>query len=260
MSTENTTKINQLLTSLPKSVVLQSFWLTEQGYSPDLQKRYRNSRWLESLGNGAMIRTGDKVSYEGGMYALQTQGFSTVHPGGKTALALLGKTHYLELASHKVTLFGNRGEKLPAWFLNYDWGVLVDYYQTEFLPMDIGFVEVELKHFSIKVSNAARAILECLYLAPEKQELLECYELMEGLNNLIPKQVQALLEKCESIKVKRLFLYLAEKAGHEWLNYVDLKKIDLGQGKRSIVKNGVYNRKYQITIPKELEEYGKRSI
>jgi hypothetical protein len=26
--------------------------------------------------------------------------------------------------------------------------------------------------------------MECLYLAPEKQELAECYQLMEGLNNL----------------------------------------------------------------------------
>lgn len=42
------------------------------------------------------------------------------------------------------------------------------------------------------------------------------FELMEGLNNLRPNQVQDLLEKCESVKVKRLFLYLAEKAGHEW--------------------------------------------
>lgn len=260
MGTENTSKINQLLTSLPASVVLQSFWLTEQGYSSDLQKRYRNSKWLESIGTGAMIRSGDKVSYEGAIYALQQQGFSTIHPAGKTALSLLGKTHYLELATQKVTLFGNQGEKLPAWFLKHDWGVSVDYYQTAFLPMDLGLTEIELKNFSIKVSSAARAIMECLYLAPEKQELIECYELMEGLNNLVPKQVQVLLEKCESVRVKRLFLYLAEKAGHEWLNYVDLKKVDLGQGKRSIVKNGVYNGKYQITVPKELEEYGKRSI
>jgi hypothetical protein len=75
---------------------------------------------------------------------------------------------------------------------------------------------------------------------------------MEGLNNLRPASVQKLLEGCTSVKVKRLFLYLADKVGHEWLNYINLGKVDLGSGKRAIVKNGVYVSKYQITVPKEL--------
>ena len=261
MSVEKQAKINQLLTSLPSGVVLQSFWLTDKGYSPSLQQRYRNSKWLEPIGTGAMIRAGDHVGYEGAIYAFQKQAGLSIHPGGRTALSFLGKTHYLELAAaKKVTVFGEKGEKLPVWFLKHDWGVTVDYYQSSFLPPDIGMTEVELKNFSIKVSGAARAIMECLYLAPEKQELTECFELMQGLNNLRPDQVQILLEKCESIKVKRLFLYLAEKTGHDWLHSLNLKKVDLGKGKRSLVKNGVYVDKYQITVPKELEEHGKSSL
>jgi len=257
MSSERPTKINQLLSSLPHGVVMQSFWLVEQGYSLDLQKRYKKGKWLESIGTGAMIRVGDQVSYEGAIYALQKQSVSTVHPGGRTALSLLGKAHYLELALKKVVVFGGKAEKLPTWFQKHDWGVTVNYYSSSFLPPDVGLVDLELKNFSIKVSGTARALMECLYLAPEKQELMECYELMEGLNNLRPVQVQVLLEKCESVKVKRLFLYMAEKAGHDWFQFLDLKKIDLGKGKRSIVKNGVYDSKYQITVPKELEEHGK---
>jgi hypothetical protein len=46
---------------------------------------------------------------------------------------------------------------------------------------------------------------------------------------------------------------MADKAGHDWLSYLNLEKVDLGSGKRSIVKDGVYVPKYQITIPKELE-------
>ena len=49
---------------------------------------------------------------------------------------------------------------------------------------------------------------------------------------------------------------MAEKVGHSWFKHLHLDKIDLGIGKRSIVKNGVYDGKYQITIPKELAEYG----
>jgi len=260
MSIEKQAKINQLLTSIPAGVVMQSFWLNEKGYSPALQQRYRNSNWLDSIGKGAMIRTGDKVGYEGAIYSLQQQSASTVHPAGRTALTLMGKSHYLELATTKVTVFSSKEDELPAWFKKHEWGVKVDYYSTSFLPANIGMVDIELKNFSIKISGAARAIMECLYLAPEHQELMECYEVMETLNSLLPNQVQQLLEKCESIKVKRLFLYMAEKAAHSWFTYLDLKKVDLGQGKRSIVQNGVYIPKYQITVPKELEEHGKRSV
>lgn len=66
-----------------------------------------------------------------------------------------------------------------------------------------------------------------------------------------PQTVQELLEQCTSVKVKRLFLYLAEKAGHEWAKYLDLSKVDLGKGKRALVKGGEYVTKYQMTVPKE---------
>lgn len=80
---------------------------------------------------------------------------------------------------------------------------------------------------------------------------------MEGLNNLVPKHVQTLLENCQSVKVKRLFLYMAEKADHAWFKQLDVTKVDLGKGKRSIVKNGVLIAKYGITVPKELQDHGK---
>ena len=96
--------------------------------------------------------------------------------------------------------------------------------------------------------------MECLYLAPRSQPLQETFELMEGLNNMRPALTQQLLETCRSVKVKRLFLFMADKAGHDWLSYLNLEKIDLGSGKRSIVKDGVYVPRYQITIPKELGE------
>jgi hypothetical protein len=256
MTTENITKINQLLQSQPAGIVLQSSWLAGQGYSLNLQKYYRKSHWLQSIGTGALVRAGDTVGYEGAVYALQKQTGLSVHPGGRTALSLLGKAHYLDFATSRVVLFGGKGENLPLWFKKHPWGVKLDYFQTTFLPPELGLTEVEFKNFSIKVSGATRALMECLYLAPKKQELKECFELMEGLNNLPPKQVQTLLEKCRSVKVKRLFLYLAEKAGHGWFKHLDMKAIDLGKGKRSIVKNGIFVDKYAITIPTELEKHG----
>lgn len=257
MSTDKVSKINYLLASQPSGVVLLSSWMLARGYSHDLQRRYKKSNWLKSIGTGAFIRTNDKVGYEGAMYALQEQASLSIHPGGRTALSLLGKSHYLNLGANRAILFGGKGEKLPIWLKKHDWGVVLDYHETSFLPSTMGLTEVELNNFSLKVSGPTRAIMECLYLAPKNQELIECFELMEGLNNLLPKQVQALLENCQSVKVKRLFLYMAEKAGHSWFNQLDLTKVDLGKGKRSIVKNGTLIGKYGITVPKELEEHGK---
>ena len=257
MSTESPTKINQLLSSQPFGVVLQSNWLTTQGYSADLQKRSRKGNWLQSRGTGAMLRAGDHVGYEGGIYALQGQSFLSVHPGGLTALSYLGKAHYLEFSKKKVIVFGARKDHLPKWFTNHNWGVTIDYHPTDFLPTDLGLELHEFKNFSISISGAVRAIMECIYLAPDKQDLMECLQVMEGLNNVRPNQVQALLEQCQSIKVKRLFLFMAEKVGHSWLKHLKTDKIDLGKGKRSVVKNGIYDAKYQITIPKVLAEYGK---
>jgi hypothetical protein len=103
-------------------------------------------------------------------------------------------------------------------------------------------------------------MMECLYLVPEKMDLVTCYELMESLNDLRPDKVQMLLEQCTSVKVKRLFLFLAEKAGHQWFSYLDPHKIYLGKGKRIFAKNGVYIPKYEITVPQKLAQKRIRVI
>lgn len=252
---EKEQKINQLLNSQPPDAVYLSSWLTENGFSTQLLNRYKKSNWIYSIGTGAWMRVGNAPTYQGALFALQEQANLNIHLGGKTALSLLGKAHYLELSAKQITLFGGSEEKLPAWFSKYNWGLKVNYFGSSFLPPKIGLQTLEQGTFSLLVSNPTRALMECLYLSPKKQRLVECYEIMEGLNNLRPKQVQELLEACTSVKVKRLFLYMAEKARHDWFKYIDLKKINLGKGKRSLVKEGVYVPKYQITVPKPLENY-----
>jgi len=252
---EKEQKINRLLNLQPSGVVYLSSWLTENGFSTQLLNRYKKSNWLYSIGTGAWMRLGDQPAYEGALYALQQQAKLSIHIGGKTALSLQGKAHYLELSTKQVILFGGSDEKLPAWFSKHDWGLKVNYFSSSFLPPKVGLQTLEQRNFSLQISNPIRALLECLYLSPKKQELVECYEIMEGLNNLRPKQVQELLEQCTSIKVKRLFLYMAEKTKHEWFNYINQEKVDMGKGKRSLVKEGVYISKYAITVPKELANY-----
>ncbi len=74
---------------------------------------------------------------------------------------------------------------------------------------------------------------------------------MEGLTllRLRPSLVQSLLEQCRSIKVKRLFMVLAETCNHSWLKNLDLSTVDFGKGKRMIIKGGKLDSKFGITVP-----------
>lgn len=254
MNTLKPTKINQLLQNVPSGVVLVSSWLSKMGYSAELIRNYKKSQWFESIGKGAMVRYGDEIDYLGAVYSMQRQLNMSVHPAAKTALGLLGRVHFLEMGSSMIYLFANRKEATPIWFKNFNWNSPVTFVTTSFLPVDLGLVTYEHKNFEVKISSVTRALMECLYMVPDRMSLLECYQIMEGLTDLPPWQVQELMESCTSIKVKRLFLYLAEKSGHHWFKSLNLEKIDLGNGKRSLAIFGRYIPKYQITVPVELEE------
>jgi hypothetical protein len=249
---ENKTKINQLLSKWPKNVVYLTSFLQEKGYSTQLLNRYKKSNWIITFGNGAIKKSEDDIKIEGAIYALQHQANLEIHPAGKTALNLIGKVQYLEFATDNYVLFGSKREKLPMWITTQKWETKIAYFSSNFLPNNLGLIDKEMNGFTIKVSGAPRAIMECLYLAPKNQDLIECYEIMEGLNNLRPNLIQELLEQCSSVKVKRLFLYLAKKAGHSWYTMLNLDKIDLGSGKRKLVETGVYIPEFKITVPKEL--------
>jgi hypothetical protein len=246
-------KINQLTQNLPKGQVLLSPWLVTQGYSYELQQRYRKSGWLKSIGKGAMIRAGHEPQLTGALAALQTQAKINVHVGGRSALGLLGVAHYLQLNSKELTLFADGQSPLPAWFFQNQWNAEPKlHYTSLFTQENLGLVDYADGEIEIKISGAARALMECLSLAPNHFALVEAKEIMEGLTTLRPAVVQELLENCKSVKVKRLFLFLAEKAEHSWFKYINLQKIDLGTGKRSLARGGSLISKYQIVVPNEL--------
>ena len=55
------------------------------------------------------------------------------------------------------------------------------------------------------------------------------------------------------MKVKRLFFFfLADRHDHAWLKKVEHSRIDLGKGKRMLVKGGKLDAKHQITVPEDL--------
>jgi hypothetical protein len=42
---------------------------------------------------------------------------------------------------------------------------------------------------------------------------------------------------------------MAEKKEHAWLLKLDVSKVNLGKGKRMIVRQGRFDAKYRITVP-----------
>ena len=79
-------KIHHLLTSWPTGAVRDVGTLVASGYSLPLLAQYRKSNWLTSLGTGALMRTGDKVEYLGGTYALQHDLMLDVHVGERSSV------------------------------------------------------------------------------------------------------------------------------------------------------------------------------
>ena len=142
--------------------------------------------------------------------------------------------------------------KLPAWFKRHDWKMPIKHTATSVLPKELGLVDHAEKTFHVQMSGPERAMVECLHLVPTEFDLVECFQLMQGLGNLRPQVVAELLTVCTSVKAKRLFLYLAEKAEHQWLTFVDQSSVDLGKGERSLCKGGVYVPKYHLVVPQAL--------
>ncbi|OQA59166.1 MAG: hypothetical protein BWY40_01229 [bacterium ADurb.Bin270] len=260
MNRQKQSKINQLLASWPANTVATYPCLEQQGISRQLLSAYKKSGWIRSVGQGAYARLNEDVDWMGALYAIQEQLRLNVHAGGKTALQLKGYAHFLPMGKQsQVFLFGSSATKLPSWFQKYDWAARIEYAMTNlFSGTDAGLTKYEQDTFAISISTPERAIMELLYLVTQKQSFEEAGQLMEGLTTLRPTLVSELLERCNSVKVKRLFLFLAEYYNHSWVSELNVSKVDLGSGKRLVVKTGCFDKKYGITIPKSfcVEEGG----
>lgn len=251
MTSLNRSKINKLLLQWPPNTVAISTWLEAQGTYQQLVLEYKKSGWIEQIGHGAYIRCGDKVTWLGGLYAMEKQIGLKLHIAGKTALEMQNIIHFVpKVHVSPVYIFGEPNQKLPSWFLKKDWKRKITYRMSNlFDDKKIGISSYSLESFSISISSPERAILELISLIPKHQTVQEAFLILEGMVNLRPKLLQELLVKCRSVKVKRLFLALADLHSPAWFKKIDTSKIDLGSGNRAIEPGGTLNSKYHITLP-----------
>jgi len=262
MASENGSKINQLLRKWPSGTVAIPRWLEKQGAYQQLVHEYEKASWLYRVGQGAYAKSSDKVEWPGGLFALQEQLKLSVHAGAKTAFQMQGYAHFLPLRKGAtVTLFGLPDTKLPAWFMHYRWGTRIRYTTTNLFAGNpaLGLTKQGMGHFTIRVSAPERAMMEVLYFVPREESYEEAKLLMEGLTTLRPRLVQTLLVSCASVKVKRLFMVLAEGCGHAWVEKLDLSKVNFGKGKRMIVKGGRFESRYKVCVPKHADGREKKA-
>lgn len=265
-------KLNKLHDLLPEGVAVPSKWLAEQGYSRQLVRKYVQSQWLQPLGRGVYARPQAELNWQGLVLGMQYFTHSPFHVGGVTALNLQGYAHYLPLggddkgksnnASAEIIHLWGQGNatvkapaKIPAWVKAVTLSETLQFHPRQLFDepaQNVGFESIlaGVRDLSLQVSAPERAIMEQLYdVQGDEHAFTHVLELFEGLTSLRPKRVNTLLQHCRSIKVKRLFLFMADQFSYPWIARIEKSHLDLGSGKRVIVKGGKLDKQYLITVP-----------
>ncbi len=269
------TKLNWLQHNLPDGLVVDAAWLEAKGYSSGLRSKYVSNGWLDAIVRGVyrrpsapLVPTGkEALRWEAVVISLHTLLEKPFAVGGRTALEIQGFGHYLSVVGpREVHLYG--AVTPPGWLhkLKLQSQFVVHKSQRLFLAHALD-AQVRTKalpegltrqpwgkgEWPLIVSTPERAILELLHEVPSRETFHQASVLMEGLRNLSPRRLHRLLVDCRSVKVKRLFLWFAERHQHSWLKSLDRNGIYLGKGKRMLVRGGKLDAKYNITVPENLD-------
>lgn len=253
MSIETSSKLNRLLTNGISGGLYFSESLKQKGYSDQLLKQYRNSGWLKSLAKGVMYRSGDHLSALRALSCYNAQMHKDFRIAAHSALEIYGFNHYVPMGK-PVLMVAHTDSRVPGWMHLPDFDREIKPFSTSIFQSP-EVAAMNLDQADMLVSTPELAFMECLYLAGKQYGYMDLYYIMEQLTSLRPDVLQRTLENTKSFRVKRMFLYMAEKAGHYWFHQLNSKKIELGTSKLQLVRHGVFIPKYQITIPQELKDY-----
>jgi len=250
------TKINQILQKLPSNGLLFSSWMVGNCISTKEQMSYVASGWIERFAQGVYYRIGETPTLFAAVASYNEQLGKNCFIGASTALDIQGYSHFVAMGKPNAFLFTSKTERLPNWLLEHEWDMNIHYSTTKIFGNNmLGVERINVSALVLPVSSPERAFMECLHLAPKYYSVMDLYYIMEMFTTIRPQLIQQLLEQCTSLKVKRLFMFMADKSKHQWFHSLNRSQIDLGEGKRLFAKNGVYSSNYLITIPKELVEY-----
>ena len=240
---------------LPEGLVVDRAWLNKQGVSrPNIDYYLRTGR-LEAVARGAYRRPGPSLKWEHLVYSLQELAYP-VHVGGRAALELQGYTHYLSLSGkQQIDLYGVR--HIPDSLLTSSAPIKLIVHSVD-LFRDLPAEAITTKPFGhwdwlIRYATPELALLELLSAVNSEADFSVMDKFFETAVTLRPSLVNKLLNVCTQVKAKRLFLWFATRHNHTWLKQIDTSKVNLGSGKRVIVNGGALDKKYLITVPREMQ-------
>lgn len=248
MAMRSYSKLNRLQRELPEGLLADAAWMSAHGYCSALRSQYVRAGWLESPARRVYRRSHTRLTWQQVVISLQAVLDLQLTVGGRTALEQQGYAHYLSASLREVHLYGPR--RPPTWLDNLPLDVTFRWHNSlRLFPGGASGMS-----FPVRYSSKERAVLELLDELPKHESFHQADALMEGMTDLSPRRLQTLLEACASVKVKRLFLFFADRHRHAWLSRLDTSGIDLGSGKRVLVKGGKLDPRYKITVPADLEE------
>lgn len=245
------TNLKHIISTTPLNMIFLSSWLEKQNISAKSIYDHKKYGWLDSINRGAFIKNGIKPTLLAAISAIQYQTDYNLHIGGYYALDQYHNIRHFIRQNLKVKLFTSERQSLYKWFQNTFKSEYI-LSNTSFLSDDIGIQEIEIDGLKIKISTPERAFLEMLY--SDKATTKESYQILEMMPVLKPDLLTNLLTQCKSVKVKRLFMYLASQTGYSWFYKIDKNKINLGSGVRVIDKDGKFNKEFKIIINQITEE------
>ncbi len=208
-------QIKNLQSSLPRGGPFDTERLSDLGISTALAHRYVKSGWLDKLGRGVFIFSGDSLTRDASLCFLQRK-FSGFHVAAKSALAWHGFRHNVAYEEPMV-LWGDQPGGLPDWFkerfaARYSMPRLFD----ENLPSGYGISTLPENPDGPCVSEPERALLEMLSEVGVHQEVDEARHIMEGVRQLRARQLTRLLAACRMVKAVRLCVGWSEELGLPW--------------------------------------------
>lgn len=252
--------IHYLDRTLPQGMLVDATWMEAHGYSTSLRSQYVSAGWLEQPTRSTYKRPLGDLTWERVIASLQHLMEHPVHIGGRTALELHGYGHYLTPSGPmQIELYAD--EPLPRWLhkLPLDQTFRAHRASTLFLQEGLKVRTLEPfeeeSAFPLVLSTPERAWLEMLDAVPKQETFHHADVFGESLRTLSPRRMQALLETCHRVKVKRLALWFADRHGHPWRARLEPDRIDLGSGKRMLVRGGSLDPTYLITVPKDLDAF-----
>lgn len=244
-------KIKKIIKLTPAGGVLLSSWLSANGLSRSEQANYVKTGWLDRMCPGVYHVSTQSPRLYPALQSISSQSDFKYHIGALTALELKGFSHYGQLGNLKAYVYAS--DKWSPCFDKVEWDITPIRVKTNIYE-DLGLTSMLMDGVDITISSPERAIFEYLDMIPESANPMDVFYIMEMLTTLRPRMINKLLAQA-SIKTRRLFLYMAEKAKHPWFEEISLDGFSLGSGDRSITPGGVYDRKYKIVVPKELADY-----